>query len=244
MQAALFVAAGLALAAGAPAIGAERLIGGEATYPRPAARAASAQGFVPAGWEIEARAEGDLDRDGIGDLALVLREKNPAHIVQHDGLGENPLDTNPRMLVVALRERQGGYRLAVENHSLIPRRQNPVLEDPFDTLTIVSGVLRVKLRIWMSAGSWSASNLDFAFRLQQGGLMLIGYDHQSIQRNTGKLDEYSLNYLTRRAKISIFDVDNDAEKARWKTLPRRPLRDIVELGDGLAFDPGWEWLDR
>ncbi|MGO4610652.1 hypothetical protein AB4142_30435, partial [Variovorax sp. 2RAF20] len=70
-------------------------------YPAVPAHAATAEGFVPAGWTLEYRIEGDLDQDGRADLALVLRQQDPRNIIEHDGFGPSPYDSNPRILAIA-----------------------------------------------------------------------------------------------------------------------------------------------
>lgn len=67
------------------------------------AHAASAADFVPSGWKLEVQANGDLNGDGIPDLALVLHEQADRNIMANpDGPGVNPLDSNPRLLLAAL----------------------------------------------------------------------------------------------------------------------------------------------
>lgn len=47
-------------------------------------------------------------------------------------MGENPLNTNPHILAVAFSQTDGDYRLVLSNHTLIPRRENPSMGDPFN----------------------------------------------------------------------------------------------------------------
>ncbi|WP_224082535.1 hypothetical protein [Cupriavidus laharis] len=108
-----------ALMMSAPAL-AQELVIPPVDYPVLPATAKSAEGFVPKGWRLESRSDGDLNNDGRSDLVLVLRQQRASNIVRHDGMGQNPLDTNPRILAVAWSRADGGYALAVQNHALIP----------------------------------------------------------------------------------------------------------------------------
>jgi hypothetical protein len=212
----------------------------QAHYPTLPQQAADAEGFVPAGWRLETRLAGDLNRDGIPDLVLVLREHNPKNIVSHDLLGENPLDTNPRILAVAFGRRSpGGFGLALQNHKLIPRRTVPAHDDFLDenAVLIVRGNLHVRLGFHSSAGSWETFTLDFTFRHRNGKFELIGYDYQSLMRNTGQTTGKSINYLTGKVRIATGDKDNEGSNVRWKTVPKRALATIEQVGDGMAFDP-------
>jgi len=211
------------------------------TFPTLPRQAASAQGFVPAGWSLEAQAAGDLDRDGIPDLALVLRQTEPKNVIANEnGLGDNPLDTNPRILAVAVRSGPSGdYVLRLENHMLIPRRDDPVFADPLSEtggISIERGALRVGLYQFASAGGWGMSTTTYSFQFRGGQFVLIGFDPDSVARNTGVTDAVSINYLAGKMKIAHGTISSDASKVVWKRVAPRPPT-IDEIGSGLEFDP-------
>jgi hypothetical protein len=205
------------------------------SYPPLPAEAATAGAFVPKGWKIETRADGDLDGDARADLALVLRSQDPANVIP-EPMCEKQFDTNPRMLAVLLARPGGGYRLAAEDHALIPRRDNACQLDPFTGIAIERGTLRIDLERMMSAGGWDMGSTTYRWRWRDGALRLIGFDYSNVKRNTGTLGRLSVNYLTGRAKISAGNIGTDREKVRWKTLRSRAPT-IGEVGDGLMFDP-------
>lgn len=210
-----------------------------ARYPALVARAATADGFAPRGWTVEHSVSGDLNGDRRPDLVIVLRQRDPANIIRHGGLGESPLDTNPRILAVALATPGGPLHLLEQNHVLIPRTINPVFQDPLEEAPVIrSGVLTIRLAFFASAGSWTMSNATSKFRLRQGQLELIGHDYNEVRRNTGEMVERSVNFLTRR--VSTVNTTIDAEgtvEPVWTTLPAGPLLTLEQIGDGLAFDP-------
>lgn len=213
----------------------------EVAYPDLPERAAGADGFVPGGWRLEATAEGDLDGDRRADLALVLRMTDPANILPNEGgwCGET-LDTNPRMLAVALAEPGGGYRLGVANWDLIPRRDNSCAVDWFsapEQIGIENGTLRLELERMMSAGGWSAGTTRYSFRWQGDDLRLIGFDYTHLRRNSGDLSTLSVNYLSGRARVTVGRIDSDREDVRWLRLHRPGPVSIGLVGDGLEFDP-------
>lgn len=213
----------------------------EVEYPTLPPTAAAADGFVPRGWRIDARAQGDLNGDGAADLALVLRGTDPANIVSNESFGPSNFDTNPRILAVALAERGGGYRLAAQNHRLIPRHTISTIDDPFDAegeaLKIERGTLKLSLIRFASAGGWDAGGTAFTFRWQDRALRLIGYDYDNVRRNSGETVSLSINFLTRRARIASGNIGRDDEDVRWERVRARPLYTLDEIGDGLDFDP-------
>lgn len=217
-----------------------------AHYPALPATAADAPGFVPPGWALEARQSGDLNGDGRADLALALHQADPRNVIPNEGgMCGDTIDTNPRILAVALAVPSGGYALAMQNHSLVPRYDNACAEDWFASdsldgagITIARGTLQVGLVNFMSAGGWSMGSSRFTFRLQQGALRLIGFDYLDVRRNTGEMTRLSVNYLTRKARIARGTTDSDKESVRWSALPARPLLTIDQVGDGMEFDAG------
>jgi hypothetical protein len=231
------------LSGGSTPIAAQELVIPEVTYPALAKKAASAAGFVPQGWVLEGQASGDLNRDGIADLALVLRQNEPKNVVEHSGLGERPLNTNPRILAVAFREGPAGdYILQAENHTLIPRREDPVQVDPFGDdnggIAIERGGLNITLHLFMTAGGWDMFTATHKFQHRNNRFELSGYDRSSVHRASGKTNDISVNYLTGKMKLATGHIASDKPtKVTWKTLPRRSPPSLDELGDGLSFDP-------
>jgi hypothetical protein len=207
-------------------------------FPTLPAQAQSQAGLVPAGWIVETESHGDLNGDGAPDLVLVLHMTSPANVITNDGLGWSELDTNPRMLVVAFAEKATKkYSLALANHTLIPRHTNPLMDDPLGEVAIVKGTVQVSLGFWMSAGSWFTSQNKFTFRYQDGCFKLIGYDSTGTQRNSGEMTKVSINYLTKKAKTSKGNVENDQETVSWKTVRVPSLLCLDAVGDGLEFEP-------
>lgn len=201
-------------------------------------------GLIPAGWKMETKALGDLNGDGFTDVAMVVRGNDQALVISNSGLGTDRLDTNPRLLVVALGRNGGGYRVVVQNSTLIPRRVDPVVDDPFDSVTggglsVKGQSIRVQLGFFMSAGGWGMFNVTYTFRWQHDRLELIGYDRNDTQRNTGETRSISINYSTGKVKIATGNIESDDDKVAWKTLPDRRRLSIDEIGDGLEFDAGF-----
>lgn len=211
-----------------------------AAIPKLNATGVAAADFAPPGWIVETEAKGDLDGDKSPDIAFVLRGADPALKVKNDGLGPDEMDTNPRILGVAV-SREGGYRLVAQNATLIPRNDIPNREDTFskDDLSVERGALKVGLTHFMSAGGWGAATVSFLFRVRDGRLEAIGYDRSDTQRNTGETETVSVNYLTRRMSRAKGTIETDPDKDRkvWSRVQSKRPPTIDEIGDGLDFDP-------
>lgn len=212
------------------------------TYPRLPAHAATVADFVSRGWRIEFQSKGDLDKDGRDDVVLVLRMDDPANIVENEGLGTSEFDTNPRLLAV-LFAGDVGYRLAVQDHALIPRPDNPVMADYLeggDAVAVRRGAFTVRLHSWASAGSWSMGNTTFTFRHQDGCFRLIGYDTTSVHRGSGEMRESSLNFPAGKAVFKHGSIESDAAQTKTRAIPRRAMPCLQDIGSGFEYDPGVE----
>ncbi|ROP77045.1 hypothetical protein EDF74_2706 [Stenotrophomonas rhizophila] len=215
-------------------------------YPVLPAHATRAEGFVPSGWRIEQQLRGDLNGDKREDLVLVLRQQDPRNIVEHDGFGISPLDSNPRMLAIAWAT-PDGYSLAAQNHTLITRHEAPNLSDVFEEgagVSIVRGTLQTTLFFFSNAGSWSTGSASYTFRWQAGAFALIGYDRSSMMRNSGQTESLSINYSTRRVRHAEGSMESDEERVRWETLSSPQRWTLETVGDGSAFEPLASAQDR
>lgn len=238
MLAAILALVPLALLA-APAAG-QGLDVPAVAYPPIAPVAGTAFDFVPEGWALEKIVWGDLDNDGREDFAGVLKMRDPANVVANRFLGEDPFDTNPRILLVALRLDADHFRTVLADHMLIPRRETPAQDDPFNDLSIERGVLRVELENFMSAGGWTTWRATYAFRWQDPHFVLIGYDRNELARNTGESEDISINYLTRRRKTVTGQMDDARQSVAWSIEPRRPPVTLEAIGNGLEWHPDQE----
>jgi hypothetical protein len=214
-----------------------------AHYPEIPSSGAQAGAFVPIGWAIEKQVKGDISGDGRDDLVLVIKEQDPAKRLRNTGLGNDLVDTNPRMLLIALGS-DNGFRLAKKNHSLIPRYEEPTFSDPFGEEGAIEyrhGAVTVTLGLFANAGGSDAGPSRFAMRWQGDDLRLIGFDRFNVQRNTGATSELSINYLSGRIKEAYGRADrNEPDTVRWHRLRRHSPPSIDVIDDWIGFDPeGW-----
>jgi hypothetical protein len=86
-------------------------------------------------------------------------------------------------------------------------------------------------------GGWTTYTSTLSFRWNGRRLRLIGFDRESLQRNSGETETISANYLTGRARITTGSMEDDVQdRTRWRQLA--PRADSLEtIGDGLGFEP-------
>src|SRR5262249_18302127 len=71
----------------------------EKDYPQIVKSGRDITDFVPKDWKIVDKKTGDLNNDKLDDWALVVKGTSPEFINKNDGLGSNPFDTNPNILI-------------------------------------------------------------------------------------------------------------------------------------------------
>jgi hypothetical protein len=190
----------------------------EPRIPEIPAAGGKAGDFVPSGWKLAESVSGDFNRDGLNDIALTIVENNPNNIIKNEcGLGEPEFDANPYAILVALMQKNAGYRLTASDFKIIPRRDSPVSDQPYTGITAKNGVLSVTYHFWQSAGSWSTSTHTYKFKYQDQCMRLIGHEYHWMQRASGEETAISTNFLTGSyLTIKNYPENNHRTKTKQK----------------------------
>lgn len=150
----------------------------------------TAADFAPAGWKVENSVSGDLNGDGIADLAITVIEDKSAQ----DGAGIN----RGRALVLVLGTKAGVFTRAAVASRLLQCTGcggafYGVLDAPAN-VSITKGVLVVD----QDHGSRWVTSLTYRFRYdkQLSKFMLIGFDYASTDRGDATTVSESTSYLT------------------------------------------------
>ena len=178
--------------------------------------------IVPAKWE-HTEAVGDLNKDGIADMAIIAIPDDPAHMkVRDDGYVYN---FNQPLMAVYFGTSDGSYRRWRLYEEILPE-QNEGFFIEFDLNITERGTLTVGISGFASMGGYDSPNSTHVFRFQNGDFYLIGEEQRSFSRMTGEDETNSYNYLThkrQRVVINAFD-DNVKPKETWSTIPKEPLK--------------------
>lgn len=193
--------------------------------------------FVPAGWTLYDKVEGDLNGDGVADSALVIQAANPANVFENpDGLGAARYDANARILLVVMSDPEGPYRLVGRDDEVIPNRYSAVIDDPYSDLLIEDGKLMLMLNFWASAGSWMTSSHTFRFRWDGTEMEVIGYDFTEVHRGSGELKQVSVNFLTNRKSELLGRIDDDVASEAWSGISPDLQPKFGAIGNGFEFN--------
>jgi hypothetical protein len=174
--------------------------------------------FIPEGWHIlngygESKVEGDLNKDGISDVAVALEGTSTSE------------EAALRMLIILLTNKDKSYSISIKAEKAILRTdEGGVMGDPFMGLEIDRGSLLIN---HCGGSAWRWSNA-YRFRFQDDGWYLIGAtkDWFHAVSSAGRLYE-DINLLTGEY-IRIETDDNGVEK---KAMSNKGKKELVNLID-------------
>ncbi|HEY8402251.1 MAG TPA: hypothetical protein VIK89_13375 [Cytophagaceae bacterium] len=195
--------------------------------------------LIPKGWVLLDSAYGDLNKDGIKDLAFVIQDTNPSNLEFNDNtFGNDTINLNPRILGIYFGNSTGAFKKQLQSNDFIILRDSPTMDEPFDGLTISDkGILQINFHFWYSAGSWYASDHSYKFRFQNSKFALIGYDSHSAHRATGETTDYSINFLTRKMSITKGNFSEDKpESVEWKSFNLTNLKTLDSYGKPFEWE--------
>ncbi|MGV3526893.1 MAG: hypothetical protein ACO1RX_21930 [Candidatus Sericytochromatia bacterium] len=187
------------------------------------ATGATAQAFVPKGWQIEAQASGDLNQDGQADLALTLIE-----VPQPDQAEE--MQSRARALVVLFKQAKAYKRAAVANKLLQCTACGGAFYGAMPApaeVRIEKGVIIVEEEY----GSREVTHLRFRFWLDQKSqrFVLIGSDIANHDRMTGVVVEDSRNYLTGKSIVTTSTYTENSDVTAVQTRNGTASRQLLPL---------------
>ncbi len=152
--------------------------------------------FIPAGYDTLATATGDLNKDSVSDVAMVLFNK----LEDSDDSKMDP-DSLPARLLIILFKKGNQYSLAGKSDSaILCKGCGGVMGDPFAGIYIKRGVLVID-HFGGSAWKWSYTH---RFRYQDNDFFLIGKTSNSFWgvKMCDKLKDFAgtdfedINYVT------------------------------------------------
>lgn len=186
--------------------------------------------YIPKGMVLFNKVSGDLNKDGIADLVLMIKGTDKSMFVQDEYRGE--LDRNRRGILVLFKHKDG-YELASKNLDCFSseNEEGGVYYAPELSLDIRKGKLYVEYAHGRY-GYWT-----YTFRYQNGDFELIGYDSTNTY---GPIinKEKSINFSTKRMQERV-NVNESAEsgeevfKETWKDIK---LDKMIKLSGIKDFD--------
>ncbi len=186
------------------------------------------EGGISAGaWD---KIEGDLNKDGLDDVILIIKGTDKSKIIQHESRGQ--LDRNRRGIIVLL-NKGDQYEIASKNLNCFSSENEDggVYFAPELYFEIEKGNLIIAYGHGRY-GSWS-----YTFRFQNGDMEMIGYDSYE-SRGPVPQSIVSINFLSKKKLIrdnenKNDDGDNYTEKFidTWENIKVEKLLRLSEIKD-------------
>lgn len=177
------------------------------------------------------KVEGDFNKDGINDLAVIALPKDPAHLRtrEEDGYVYN---FNKRVMSIYFGQADGKLKRFKEYNNTIPGddEENENCSYEIDLSVNAKGVIRIGVGMFCSAGGTEVPKTEYVYRFQNGDFYLIGKDYGSFSRYSGRATNVSENYLTHKRQTKSFnmfeDGEDQSETEKWTNLPAKPLEKL------------------
>lgn len=188
--------------------------------------------FLPQGFGIFEKINGDLNKDGIEDCVLIIKGTDKNQIITDEYRGQ--LDRNRRGIIV-LFNKNGHYELAVKNHDCFSSENEDggVYFAPQLTIEIKNG------NLYFHYGHGRYGHWKYTFRYQNSDFELIGYD-QSDKRGPIVVKETSINFLSKKKLtkeiIKVAAEGQEIFKETWKEIPLNVLIKLSEIKDFADLD--------
>lgn len=197
--------------------------------------------FIPKNWRILQKVVGDLNKDKLDDVVLVLQEEDKTKIETLKGEeGDYTIDFNQRLLIVLCKDSTtNGFNLKGRTNTFIINRHSENMADPLQEIVISNGILKINFFLWYSMGSWYQTELTYIFRFQNNQVSLIGAEYNEIHRGTSEGVKRSFNFSTKKmseTKSHLNDEgDTVSDETKWMTLPINKLRTLETLTQPLDW---------
>lgn len=183
--------------------------------------------FLPKGYVIFEKINGDLDKNGLEDCVLIIKGTDKSKFFKHKYHGE--LDRNRRGIIV-LWNKKDHYELALKNYNCFSsENEDGGVYYPPELSTIIE-----KGNLIMHYGHGRYGYWKYIFRHKNVDFDLIGYDIS----NGGAVisDETSINFLTKK-KLQRVNVNKNDEggqeifKDSWTSIKQNLLIKLSEVKD-------------
>ena len=212
-------------------------------------KADNVEDFIPKGWKSIIVKKGDLNKDKIDDVVLLIQKNDPKNFRKVED-GTN-LDFNPIIMLVLFKDTNSQYNLVAKNEKGFFPSEGKVYEKALETIvdedsiSIKNNTLKI-YTLWEGPRAASTSSTTYIFRYQNNRFELIGLDAQNISGDTEYVDttNYSLNLSTK--KLIIHNMSEKLEsnvKKEEKIEKNLNITEIYAL-DTMSETSGVDILDK
>ena len=169
--------------------------------------------FIPYDWKLTEKAKGDLNKDKLDDMVIVIEDKE-----------------GKRLLLVLFQNKDRSLKLSVESNAVLCHQCGGLLGDPFtfmkpDALKINKGVIVIR----HYGGSRDRWGFTHRFSFKQNEWYLIGEDILIADNLTLESKTSSANFLTGDVIVEKFGQGNKLLKRLKLKVKKAKLLKLSEF---------------
>ena len=195
-------------------------------------KASKVEEFIPKGWKSIIIKKGDLNKDKIDDVVLVIEKNDPKNFKKSESTYETSVvhNFNPRIILVLFKDKNSQYNLVAKNEDGFIVSEGKSYEEGFEKLASpnndkLSDSIAIKnniLHIYTYFEATRSSNsTEYIFRYQNNRFELIGLEANGNGASGGYVENsnYSFNFSTKKLKkyLSREDMTTEEKPKEEKT---------------------------
>lgn len=186
--------------------------------------------FIPNGYVLFDEYSGDLNKDGLEDCILIIKNTKQENIIENR-FGDN-VDRNRRGLIVLFKN-ENGYELILKNLDCFSSENEDggVYFPPELWINIKNENLKIHY------GHGRYGYWEYIFRYDKSDFNLIGYESSE---NRGPIVNYktSINFLTKKKQVLENENMNsqDEEEIFKETWDKIKIGNLIKLSEIQDFD--------
>ena len=186
-------------------------------------KASKVEDFIPNGWKTLIIKKGDLNKDKIEDVVLIIEKNDPKNFRKAESLFYAPKDNanfNPRIILVLLKDKNSQYNLVAKNEEGFITSEGKSYEeviqniDNQNSISIKNNTLRIYTSFEAVRAFYST---EYTFRYQNNKFELIGLEAKDEGASGYDIENnrYSINFSTKKLeKYTSKEKTDSNEKAK------------------------------
>lgn len=191
-------------------------------------KASKIEDFIPKGWKELIVKKGDLNKDRIDDVVLLIQKDNPENIMdmnlEYPPFFENNVNFNPIIILVLFKDKNSQYNLVAKNEKDFILSEGKAIEEQLESLKYISdndfnkdfsksiSIKNNTLRIFTYVYHHKmSSSSEYVFRYQNNRFELIGLEriYESVEDNYQYINKYSINFSTKKSQTTSITIKGD-----------------------------------
>lgn len=207
-------------------------------FPKIKTQGSSVEQFTPADWTVIDQAYGDLNNDGLADLAVILEYDKAIDETRVYGDNSSAIikeTQKPRILALFFKDKSSGnYYLSTQNNDFILRsEEGGKLGDPLQKIAIKDQQLYLRFQ----GGSEWRWELGYTFKFENKDWFLTSAINLYFNQNTGDMTERVYDFKTRELFTTVGNLHRRdiANKKTSEVLYFSQLRTFK------TFKKPWAW---